>query len=251
MSKATRRTGLAAHVRASLEADIDNGVLLPGDALDERTLAERFEVSRTPVREAFQQLATVGQVEIVPRQGVFVARMSISELRAMFELLAETEGSCAKLAARRMQDPWRTMMLDALEQCLELADMDDPAAYGVPNAEFHEAIYQGCCNRYLVEQVRMARRRTQSYRRNPFQLPGRIRQSADDHQRIADAILAGDEDAAQAAMIDHIAISGKGFAEFVSTLPDAMLASHDAAYPASPDPSKYLSLNEGHDSTRT
>lgn len=229
----TKKTGLAANVRAALEADIDNGVLLPGDALDERMLAERFQVSRTPVREAIQQLAMVGQVEVIPRQGVFVARMSISELRAMFELLAEMEGSCAKLAARRMQDPWRQLMVDSMELCRELSGGDDLIAYGQANADFHEAIYQGCCNRFLVEQVRIARRRTQSYRRNPFQLPGRMRQSAEDHERIALAILSGDEEAAQHAMIEHIAVSGKGFAEFISTLPESMFATHDMAYPPS------------------
>jgi len=228
-----RKSNLAANVRAALEADIDNGVLLPGDILDERKLAERFQVSRTPVREAIQQLATVGQVEIIPRQGVFISRMSISQLRAMFELLAEMEGACAKLAARRMQDPWRTMMVDAVERCLALCDGDDMLAYGQANADFHEALYQGCHNRYVAEQVRLARRRTQSYRRNPFQLPGRMRQSAQDHKRIADAILKGDEIEAQAAMIEHISVSGKGFAEFISTLPEQMLASHDIAYPVS------------------
>jgi len=229
----TKKTGLAIDIRASLEADIDNGALLPGDVLDERKLADRFQVSRTPVREAIQQLAMAGQVEIVPRQGIFVARMSISELRAMFELLAEMEASCAKLAARRMQEPWRQMMLDAMELCLQLSTGDDLVSYGQANADFHEAIYQGCCNRFLAEQVRMARRRTQSYRRNPFQLPGRMRQSALDHQLIANAIIAGDEDAAVRAMIEHIAVSGKGFAEFISTLPESMLASHDVAYPSS------------------
>lgn len=228
-----KKRGLAADIVTALQSDIDNGVLLPGDTLDERALADRFDVSRTPVREALQQLAMHGQVQIVPRQGIFVARMSISELRAMFELLAEMEGTCAKLAARRMQEPWRTAMIDAMQACLVHAQNGDIAAYGQTNADFHEALYQGCCNRYLAEQLRLIRRRTQSYRRNPFQLPGRMMQSAQDHERITVAILAADEQAAQAAMIDHIAVSGKGFAEFVSTLPEQMLASHDLAYPAS------------------
>ncbi|OZI71863.1 GntR family transcriptional regulator [Bordetella genomosp. 12] len=228
-----KKRGLAADIVTELEAEIDNGVLLPGDTLDERALAERFEVSRTPVREALQQLALQGQVQIVPRQGIFVARMSIAELRAMFELLAEMEGACAKLAARRIQDPWRQTMIEAMNACLVHAQSGEISAYGQANADFHEALYQGCCNRYLAEQLRLIRRRTQSYRRNPFQLPGRMLQSAQDHERITQAILSGDEQAAQSAMIDHIAISGKGFAEFVSTLPEQMLASHDLAYPAS------------------
>ncbi|AEC21790.1 GntR family transcriptional regulator [Pusillimonas sp. T7-7] len=226
-----KKTNLASEVQAALQADIDNGVLLPGDALDERLTAERFGVSRTPIREAIQQLAAEGQVQIVPRQGIFVARMSITELRAMFELMAELEGACASLAARRMLDPWRTQMQEAVAACLKLAQEGDLENYGRANVDFHYALYEACCNHFLVEQVLLCRRRTQSYRRNPFQLPGRMLQSAQDHKLIAGAILAGDELGARQAMIDHIAISGKEFSEFVSTLPKEMLDSHDVAYP--------------------
>lgn len=228
-----KKVSLASEIQEALQADIDNGVLLPGDVLDERQTAERFGVSRTPVREAIQQLAANGQVQIIPRQGVFVARMSITELRAMFELLAEMEGACAKLAARRIRDPLRTRLQEMVDECLDLAAKGDLENYGRVNADFHYVLYEACCNHYLVEQVLLCRRRTQSYRRNPFQLPGRMKQSADDHRRVADAILAGDELAAQQAMIDHIAISGKEFSEFVSTLPQEMLSSHDIAYPVS------------------
>lgn len=223
--------GRTAEIIQALEADIDAGRLLPGDPLDERKLAERFEVSRTPVREAIQQLGALGLLRVVPRQGVYVARMSLAELRAMFELLAELEGACAKLAARRIDEPWRARLAEANARCMESADAGDVAGYSQANVDFHEALYEGCRNGYLAGQVRAIRRRTQIYRTNAFQLPGRMKESARDHGRILEAVLAGDAQAAQQHMVEHISVGGTGFAEFVSMLPPSMLESHDQAYP--------------------
>lgn len=223
--------GRTTEIIRALEADIDAGRLLPGDPLDERKLAERFEVSRTPVREAIQQLGAVGLLRVVPRQGVYVARMSLAELRAMFELLAELEGACAKLAARRIDEPWRSQVREANARCTAAAAKGDVAGYSQANVDFHEALYEGCRNAYLADQVRAIRRRTQIYRTNAFQLPGRMQDSAREHERILQAVLAGDPLAAQKHMVEHISVGGSGFAEFVSMLPPSMLESHDQAYP--------------------
>ena len=99
-----QRGGRAADIRATLQEEIESGKLGPGAALDERALATRFDVSRTPVREALQQLAAHGLVRIAPRQGVFVSRLSVNRVRAMLEYIAELEALCAKLAARRVDD---------------------------------------------------------------------------------------------------------------------------------------------------
>src|SRR5665647_1918203 len=98
------KDNLAFQIRRKLEEEINRGDLLPGDALDERELAQRFGVSRTPVREAMVQLVAQGLVTTAPRQGVHVARMSIQELLGLFELLAEIEGVCAKYCARRLTE---------------------------------------------------------------------------------------------------------------------------------------------------
>jgi DNA-binding FadR family transcriptional regulator len=89
----------------------------------------------------------------------------------------------------------------------------------------------GCHNVFLAQQLRAIRRRTQMYRQNSFLQPGRMRISSEDHQRVLDAILRGDAEEAQQQMIEHISVGGKGFAEFVSTLPSKMFESHDIAYP--------------------
>jgi len=101
------RGGRAGEIRAVLQEEIESGKLPPGAPLDERALAARFHVSRTPVREALQQLAARALVRIAPRQGVSVARLSINQVRAIMETIGELEALNAKLAARRVDDPLR------------------------------------------------------------------------------------------------------------------------------------------------
>ncbi|MET0964430.1 MAG: GntR family transcriptional regulator [Noviherbaspirillum sp.] len=225
------KLNLADEVRQQLEDQINSGQLLPGDALDERELAARFGVSRTPVREAITQLAAQGLITTAPRQGILVARMSIKELLAMFELLAELEAICAKYCARRITESQRARLIDIHRTSLGHVESDNAEGYSQSNVDFHAVLYEACHNDFLAEQLRTVRRRTQMYRQNSFLQPGRMRISYEDHGRVLDAILRGDAEAAQQHMLEHISIGGKGFAEFVSTLPAHMFKSHQIAYP--------------------
>jgi DNA-binding GntR family transcriptional regulator len=229
--KQTARPNLAQDVRQKLEDEINSGQLLPGDALDERQLASRFGVSRTPVREAITQLSMQGLVTAAPRQGILVARMSIRDLLAMFELLAELEGACAKYCARRLTEAQRARLTAIHQASLAHVESDNAEGYSQSNVDFHAVLYAGCHNAFLAQQLQTIRRRTQMYRQNSFLQPGRMRVSYEDHQRVLDAILQGDADRAQQYMVEHISVGGKGFAEFVSTLPSHMFESHDIAYP--------------------
>lgn len=226
-----QRSNLAQEVRRMLEDEINDGRLMPGDALDERQLAERFKVSRTPIREAIYQLSAQGLVRAIPRQGVYVSRMSLKELLAMFELQAELEGICARFAARRMTGEQRESLKENLERQRECIAKNDALQYAQENADFHELIYRGSHNRFLAEQARHIRRRTEIYRQNTFQREGRARESCDEHARVVEAIATGKGDAAYEMMREHISVGGRGFAEFVSMVPDQMLESHERAYP--------------------
>jgi DNA-binding GntR family transcriptional regulator len=224
------RTNATAAVRRQLEAEIHEGTLVPGDALDEARLAKRFEVSRTPVREALLQLSAQGLVRIVPRSGIYVARLSIPELLAMFELLAELESVCAKLAARRMSEAEVARLKDAHEQAARCLEALDANAYARANAEFHSVLYDGSHNPFLRRQIVSIRRRTQVYRQNLFSRTARIAVSHADHGKVVDAIVRGDAESAAHHMLEHISIGGKDFAEFVSTLqPDFLEPAPPAA----------------------
>lgn len=213
------RQGRAADIRAVLQEEIESGKLPPGSALDERALAARFDVSRTPVREALQQLAARDLVRIAPRQGVSVARLSIGKLRGMMEAIGELESACAKLAARRVDDDLRRALDNALARCQDAAVSGGSAEYALANSVFHEAIYAGSRNAYLAEQIRLARRMAQRYRPKDFQNPQLVNKSLQDHLKIARAIQAGDEAQAAQAMLLHVPAGSTGFSEFLATVP--------------------------------
>lgn len=226
-------TSATEQIKLQIEEAINAGQYLPGDALDEVALANQFGVSRTPVREAVLQLSAQGLVRIVPRSGTYVAHMSAKELQAMFEFLAELEGACAKLAGRRMEPAARQRLKQIHEESRIFVESQDAEGYEKANASFHRQLYDGCLNRYLEEQILMIRRRTKVYRQDHFRRLHRLEKSWLGHGRIVDAILAGDDQAAYQTMIDHIAIGGSEFAEFISQIPDELLEpSHATRTPA-------------------
>src|ERR1700723_1009480 len=91
----------AEELRLQLADEIVRGALPPGAGLDETDIAKRFNVSRTPVREALRQLVASGLVEARAHRGAVVAQPSIQRLTGMFEAMAELEALCAGLAAER------------------------------------------------------------------------------------------------------------------------------------------------------
>lgn len=223
------RGGRANEIRATLQEEIESGRLPPGASLDERALAARFEVSRTPVREALQQLAARDLVRIAPRQGVTVGRLSIGQVRAIMETVGELESLCAKLAARRADDELRKALDNALQQCQEAAVQGGPAEYSAANNHFHEVIYSGSRNGYLADLIRNARRQIQRYRTTDFQTKVQIAKSLQEHLKVARAIQEGDEAMAASSMAQHVPSGSTGFSEFLARLPGSFFESdaHD------------------------
>lgn len=223
MHKPKTTESLAEGVRTRLEKDILGGVLVPGQALDERSLAEQFGVSRTPVRNAIAKLASQGLLRVVPRVGVVVPKLNIKELLSLLEMLVELEGICAKFAARRMDARERKALREAMLACEAAAASGDAKAYGAANGKFHAAIYDGCRNEWAAEQVRSLRLRCALYRRSRFDLPGAMAKSLQEHRTVFEAIERGDAEASRQAMAEHIAVGGKDLAEFVSLLEPELL----------------------------
>lgn len=213
------RGGRANEIRNALQDEIETGKLPPGSPLDERALAARFQVSRTPVREALQQLAARDLVRIAPRQGMSVARLSISQVRAIMETIGELEGMCAKLAARRVDDQLRTRLDAALQHCQDAAIQGGTEEYSQANAAFHEVIYVGSRNPYLADLIRTARRQIYRYRLRDFVTKAQINKSMQDHLKVARAIQDGDEAAATLQMMLHVPSGSTGFSEFLARMP--------------------------------
>src|SRR5439155_6882976 len=129
------------HVRELIEEGIATGSFPPGMRLDEMELAERFNVSRTPLREALFQLASAGIVVMQPRRGTVVAEVTPHRLVEMFEVMGELEALCARLSARRMSALDHQRLLEAHRACQRAAEALDPDAYYYQNEQFHQLIY--------------------------------------------------------------------------------------------------------------
>lgn len=211
-------------LRLQLEEAIVEGHIEPGARLDEVRLAERFGVSRTPVREALQQLAAEGLVTIRPRRGAIVAAPGVSELVALFEAMAELESACAGLAARRMDATGHTRLRELHAACTPCVEAVDPDTYYARNVLLHEAIYDGSGNLVLASTTRRMRNRLAAYRRLQLRSPKRLQASNAEHREIIEAIIAADEKKARRVMHAHVSVQGESFADFLRRLPPTLHA---------------------------
>lgn len=197
---------------------LGGGAYEPGAALSEVRLAEVFEVSRTPVREALKQLQVEGLVEIRPKVGTFVRRMSRREIVEMFEVKEVLEGMAVRLLARRGPlDLW-----DLLEANLAASEraarQGDVTAYAPLVHEFHELVVSGSDNRKLAEHYRTLMNQLAYHRLvvRSVAHPGRLADSVAEHRRVFSLITEKDGLGAELAMKDHVAHSAR---EVLTDLP--------------------------------
>lgn len=214
-------------IRDEIERAIRDAELLPGEPIDEAELARKYEVSRTPIREALLQLEAQGLVTSTPRGGMVVAKMNLQQLLALWELLGELEGVAVRLACQRMRPDETKALIELHERSAAIVAREDIAGWQEINLEFHELIYRGTRNPYLRQEVLRIRTRTGFYRRHAFAAMGHIRNSFDQHEAIIEAVRRNDSDAAAAAMISHMrpAQDAAALTEFIVNLPGEVLAS--------------------------
>lgn len=198
---ATTRTD---RIRQAIERAIVSGRLEPGMKLDENALAARHGASRTPVREALQQLASQGLIQLRAHAGAFVASLGVVELAEMFEAMAFLEAACASLAARRHTAEDRRLLAAAHESCARAARKGDPDAFYIANGRFHESIYMASHNAYLAGQTVQLGKRLEAYRREATFHPGLMSMTMTEHERIMQAIFDMDETAAGQQMRSHL-----------------------------------------------
>lgn len=202
----------------TIEELIATGELAPGSALDEAMLVERYGVSRTPVREALIQLAAEGLVELRPRRGAVVAQATPQRLVEMFEVMAELEAMCARLAARRLRDGDLGALEGALARCEAAAAQRDPDAYFYANEDFHRALYAASHNDFLVEQTLTLQRKLRPYRRLQLRVRHRMQHSLAEHADMLAALRQGDPVQAMESTRRHVVVQGERFADLLASL---------------------------------
>jgi len=205
-------------LREEIESDILLGRYRPGERLDEQTLARRFQVSRTPIREALLQLQSSGLVQFHANRGAFVTELSSTDVLEMYELRTELEGICGRLAAHRGTPDTVVALGRALQACERAAEANDHEAYFAANDQFHEAIYSMTGNKLLNETAASLYRRLKFFRHIQLSDPERMKVSLAEHRDIVAAISARDAVRAEAALKDHALTRGERFVGFLASL---------------------------------
>jgi DNA-binding GntR family transcriptional regulator len=204
MAKSPTRITAVDRVRLALADEIVRGIIGPGVPLDEAGIAERFQVSRTPVREAIRQLEAIGFAEARPHRGAVVPRFTQEKLDEIFLVMAELEALCARLAAESATAVDKEMLQEVHLACRDAAHKDDVRRYYELNLRFHETIYAIGHNSFLAEVTIGVRNRVAPFRRAQFQSMGRLMRSVEEHEAVVNAILAGDAEKAAATMREHL-----------------------------------------------
>lgn len=195
---------------------IVTGDMVPGERLDEISLASRFEVSRTPVREALRQLCTMGLVGREPNRSAVVTNVTERYLHSMFEAMAELEGICARLAAVRMTADERHELEAGHRASMDLVQGGADEDYAAYNIDFHTRLYRGAHNDHIYDLVTQTRARLAPFRRAQFRLPGRLEKSYEEHDAIVTAIVREDGAGAGKAAYCHVAIVSDASAIFAA-----------------------------------
>lgn len=217
-SAALRQSGetLADVLHRELEQAILKGDIKPGDRLDEHEIAQRYGVSRTPVREAFRLLGANDLVDLRSRQGVVVRKIGINTVLEMFQVMAELEGLCARLASRRMTPAQETDLHRIHERLKVSATGSDVEEFDRINVEFHGIIRDAARNAYLAQEARRLRERMAPYLRRVTYKPQRFQTTVTEHEAIINAICAHDAEKAHATMRLHVSLLGDDLADFIA-----------------------------------
>ena len=180
---------------------IDMGSYKPGDRLVESDLAERFGMSRTPIREALQRLETQS---ILRRDGrsLIVASLDHNQLAELYVIRTELEGLAAALAAKHATPEEVRVLQDLIRD--DKKRVDDPEALSRSNRRFHKQIHLASHNRYLVQQLDLVHRTMALLATTSLAVEGRGEAALLEHSRIVDAIAKGDGEEARRALKDHI-----------------------------------------------
>lgn len=134
-----------------------DGKIEPGTQLLELELQKQFQVSRTPIREAFRNLEKKGLVVIMPRKGTFVKKISLSDIKENFPVRANLEGLAAKLAHHNVMADGIEQMHSALQQMEAASHSNDGDSYRKSHDTFHEIFINASQNKSLIDILRTLR----------------------------------------------------------------------------------------------
>ncbi|NCW07425.1 MAG: GntR family transcriptional regulator [Rhodobacterales bacterium] len=186
-----------------LEA-IDVGVYKPGDRLVESDLADRFGVSRTPIREALQRLETQS---LLTRDGrsLIVSSLDHSQMAELYIVRAELEGLAANLAAKHATSEEIKVLQDMVDSDRKI--ISDPSSLARSNRRFHKQIHLASHIRFLIKQLDLVHRSMALMATTSLAVDGRGAVAVEEHQAIVTAIADGASTEASEKLRNHISVA--------------------------------------------
>lgn len=195
---------LSMAVRAEIEKLILGHRLPFGERLNEAAFAERFGVSRGPVREAFRSLVEAGLLEFVPHRGVFIRQISLAQAIDAYEVRAGLFGLAGRLAAGRIRNEEIAELGTLVRDMEERISAGDGPGYYQINLDLHARILQATRNKRLVATYESLIKHLHLFRAKNWDNPSELRTSNAEHGDMIAALAARDEAAASEAHFRHV-----------------------------------------------
>ena len=168
----------------TIRESILKGQLKPGEKVAEPELAERFGISRTPIREAFRQLESEGYLTVIPRKGAVVTALSERAVEEFYAIKSILEGYAAQMAAENMSEKDIEKLEQINQKLQELADEGDVKNFFRVHNEFHEVFIRAAGNEKLLELINQLMMKFNRFRLASLALPGRMEISVKEHEKI-------------------------------------------------------------------
>ena len=187
---------------ASIRQMVIDGQLAPGERLNEVALANTLEISRGPVREAIQRLASAGLLKMVTHHGAYVRQFGRDELRDLYDLRIALETHAVRVGARRATDDQITKLRDMLTATRQVLDEQSGRYPG--DLDFHRRIVGLAHNPALTAAFESALAQIEVARARSSSDPGRARMALDDHVEVLDHLVARDGNRAATRLREHL-----------------------------------------------
>lgn len=191
-----RHQTLREKILETIRDAILSGSLKPGEKVAEPELAERFGISRTPIREAFRQLESEGYLTVIPRKGAVVTALSERDVKEFYTIKAILEGYAARMAAKKLTEKEIERLENINAHLGQLAEVGDVKGFYRVHNEFHDLFIKAAGNRKLSEMINQLVMKFNRPRLASLALPGRMQISVSEHKKIIEAFKARNGDQA-------------------------------------------------------
>lgn len=183
---------------------IISGEMKPRERLIEADLSAKYNVSRTPIREAIKRLSATGLVEVIPYKGAFVADINIDEIGDIYNVRIILEGQATRLAVKRIPEEAIAQLEKILDNMESAMQTFDKILFEEGNEEFHRLIYSYCGNKVMESFIDELLSKSAMFRRSSWQSERNSMLIVKTHRGILEAIKNKDEDVAQELAENHI-----------------------------------------------